>query len=132
MRGRETAKPVEIPGVAAIAEPVRFLDYLLEDIQPAVLLFKHGILIHVPAPARCAFHKLVVSQGRRAGQAEKIRRDLSQAEQLFEMLVEGRPGDLILAHEAAEKIGGKFVEQLSAGMAMIDAEVSESVKQMTG
>jgi len=132
MRGRETAKPVEIPGVAAFAEPVRFLDYLLEDIQPAVLLYKHGILINVPAPARFAFHKLVVSQRRRAGQAEKIRRDLSQAEQLFEVLVEGRPGDLILAHEAAEKMGGKFVEQLSAGMAMIDPEVSESVKQITG
>jgi len=132
MRGRETAKPVEIPGVAAFAEPVRFLDYLLEDIQPAVLLFKHGILINVPAPARFAFHKLVVSQRRSAGQAEKIRRDLSQVEQLFEVLVEGRPGDLILAHEAAEKMGGKFVEQLSAGMAMIDPEVSESVKQITG
>ena len=44
MRGRETAKPVEIPGLAAFAEPVRFLDYLLEDNQPAVLLFKHGIV----------------------------------------------------------------------------------------
>lgn len=132
MRGRETAKPVEIAGLAAFAEPVRFLDYLLDDIQPAVLLYKHGILINVPAPARFAFHKLVVSQRRRAGQAEKIRRDLSQAEQLFEVLVEGRPGDLILAHEAAEKMGSKFVEQLSAGMAMIDPEVSESVRQITG
>ena len=132
MRGRETAKPVEIPGLTSFAEPVRFLDYLLEDIQPAVLLFKHGIFINVPAPARFAFHKLVVSQRRRAGQTEKIRRDLSQAEQLFEVLAEGRPGDLILAHEAAEMIGGKFVEQLSAGMAMIDPEVSESVRQITG
>jgi len=132
MRGRETAKPVEIPGVAAFAEPVRFLDYLLENIQPAVLLFKQGILINVPAPARFALHKRVVSQRRRAGQAEKIRRDLSQAEQLLEVLVEGRPGDLILAHEAAEKTGGIFDKQLSAGMAMINPEVSESVKQITG
>ncbi len=120
MRGRETAKPVEIPGLAAFAEPVRFLDYLLEDIQPAVLLYKHGILINVPAPARFAFHKLVVSQRRRSCDEEKISRDLSQAEQLFEVLVEGRPGDLILAYEAAENMGAKFVDQLAAGMTMID------------
>ena len=130
MRGRETAKPVEIPGLAAFAEPVRFLDYLLEDIQTAVLLYKQGILINVPAPARFAFHKLVVSQRRRSGDVEKISRDLAQAEQLFRVLVEGRPGDLILAHEAAENMGAKFVDQLMVGMAMIDQEVSESVKQV--
>ncbi len=132
MRGRETAKPVEIPGLAAFAEPVRFLDYLLDDIQPAVLLYKHGILINVPAPARFAFHKLVVSQRRRAGDVEKISRDLAQAEQLFDVLVEGRPGDLILAHEAAENMGVKFVDQMVAGMAMIDRKVSDSVKQVIG
>mgnify|MGYP001821356574 FL=1 len=130
MRGRETAKPVEIPGLAAFAEPVRFLDYLLEDIQTAVLLYKQGILINVHAPARFAFHKLVVSQRRRSGDVEKISRDLAQAEQLFRVLVEGRPGDLILAHEAAENMGAKFVDQLMVGMAMIDQEVSESVKQV--
>lgn len=132
MRGRDTAKPVEIPGLAAFAEPIRFLDYLLEDIQPAVLLYKHGLLINVPAPARFAFHKLVVSQRRRSSEVEKISRDLSQAEQLLEVLVEGRPGDLILAHEAAEKMGGKFVEQLTAGLAMIDPDVVESARQITG
>ena len=86
MRGRETAKPIKIPGLSAFAEPVRFLDYLLDDIQAAVLLYKHGVLINVPAPARFAFHKLVVSQRRRAGDVEKIKRDLAQAEQLFEIL----------------------------------------------
>ncbi|MFV1998402.1 MAG: GSU2403 family nucleotidyltransferase fold protein [Acidiferrobacterales bacterium] len=131
MRGRDTAKPANIAGLGACAEPVRFLDYLLEDIQPATLLYKHGILINVPAPARFAFHKLVVSQRRRAGSVEKIKRDLSQAEQLFEVLVEGRPGDLILAYEAAEKMGEKFIQQLTVGMRSIDPEVSESVKMIT-
>lgn len=130
MRGRDTAKPVAIPGLLAFAEPIRFLDYLLEDIQPAVLLYKHGVLINVPAPARFAFHKLVVSQRRRASDVEKIKRDLLQAEQLFEVLIEGRPGDLILAFEAAEKMGEKFLMQLKLGMQMIDSEVRESVMQV--
>lgn len=132
MRGRDTAKPIEIPGLAAFAEPIRFLDYLLEDIQPAVLLYKHGVLINVPAPARFAFHKLVVSQRRRAADVEKIKRDLMQAEQLFEVLIEGRPGDLILAYEAAEKMGDKFFQQLTLGMDMIDSGVREAVRQIVG
>jgi len=131
MRGRDTAKPVEIPGLSAFAEPIRFLDYLLDDIQPATLVYKHGIFINVPAPARFAFHKLVVSQRRRAGDVEKIKRDLSQAEQLFEVLVDGRPGDLILAYEAAEEMGRKFNQQMTLGMEMIDSEVCEAVKQIT-
>lgn len=131
MRGRDSAKPIKIAGLGAFAEPLRFLDYLLEDIQPATLLFKHGVLINVPAPARFAFHKLVVSQRRRAGDVEKIKRDLAQAEQLFRVLIEGRPGDLILAYEAAENMGEKFLRQLALGMESVDPEVSESVRQIT-
>ena len=55
-----------------------------------------------------------------------------QAEQLFEILVEGRPGDLILAYEATEKKGEKFILQLIAGMKLIKPEVSETVRQITG
>lgn len=130
MRGRETAKPVKIPGLSAFAEPVRFLDYLLDDIQPAVLLYKHGVLVNVPAPARFAFHKLVVSQRRRSGDVEKIKRDLAQAEQLFEIIVEGRPGDLILAYEAAEKMGERFMTQMASGLKLIRHEVSEAVGEI--
>lgn len=112
MRGRETAKPVEISALSAFAAPVRFLNYLLDDTQPATLLYKHGVFINVPAPARFAFHKLVVSQRRRASDIEKIKRDLAQAEQLFEVLIDGRPGDLILAYEATEKWEKNFFSNL--------------------
>lgn len=132
MRGKETSKPVKIPGLMAFAEPVRYLDYLLADIQPAILLYKHGVLINVPSPARFAFHKLVVSQRRRAGDVEKIKRDLSQAEQLFEVLVEGRPGDLILAYEGSEKMGDKFRKQLFSGMKAINSTTREAVREITG
>jgi len=102
----------------------------LDDIQPSVLLFKHGVLINVPAPARFAFHKLVVSQRRRASDIEKIKRDIAQSEQLFQSLIEGRPGDLILAYEATEKMGEKFNLQLKSGMALIDKKIKETVYQI--
>ena len=63
---------------------------------------------------------------------KKIKRDLSQAEQLFEIFVEGRPVDFILAHEAAEKMGEKFMRQLVAGMKLIKPEVSEAIGEFTG
>ncbi|MEN8205181.1 MAG: GSU2403 family nucleotidyltransferase fold protein [Pseudomonadota bacterium] len=132
MRGRDTARPVEIAWLGAFAEPIRFIDYLLDDIQPAVLAYKHGILINVPAPGRFAFHKLVVSQRRRSSDHEKIKRDLSQAGQLFSVLVEGRPGDLILAYEAAGKMEEKFQSQLISGLKLIDPEISKLVKNITG
>jgi hypothetical protein len=132
MRGKETSKPIKISGLEAYAEPVRYLDYLIQDVQPVILLYKHGILVNVPSPARFAFHKLVVSQRRRIGDTEKIKRDLSQAEQLFEVLLEGRPGDLILAFESAKKIGSKFVNKLSAGMSLLTPMVGDEVKKMVG
>lgn len=131
MRGKTTSKPVKIAGLSAFAEPIRFLDYLIDDIQPAVLLYNHGILINVPTPARFAFHKLVVSQRRRASDAEKIKRDLSQAEQLLKVLIDGRHGDLILAYEATKKMGDKFTQQLNTGMASINKEIQQAVKQIT-
>jgi len=132
MRGRDTAKPIEIPGLSAFAEPIRFLDYLLDNIQPAALLYQHGILINVPAPARFAFHKLVVSQRRRASDIEKIKRDLAQAEQLFDVLINNRHGDLIMAYEAAGKMGTKFNKQLCSGLEMISSDVQQSIKKITG
>ena len=132
MRGRDTSRPIEIAWLGAYAEPVRFIDYLLDDIQPAVLLYKHGVLINVPAPGRFAFPKLVVSQRRRSSDHEKIKRDLAQAEQLFSVLVNGSPGDLILAYEATEKMGQKFQAQLSSGLTLIAREIHELIENVVG
>ena len=83
--------------------------YFLEDIQPAVLLHAHGIMVNVPAPARFAIHKCVLSQRRKAAFAAKAHKDLLQAEQVFQVLAEDRPGDLWPAFEAAQARGSGFV-----------------------
>ena len=43
---------------AANAAPVRYLDYVLEDAQPAAVVNGGGVLVRVPSPARFAIHKL--------------------------------------------------------------------------
>jgi len=129
MRGRESARSVKLDDFQTYAQPLRSLDYLLEDIQPTVLLYEHGIMINVPAPARFAIHKCVVSQKRTAAFAAKSRKDLSQAEQVFQELLALRPGDLSLACAAAQARGEEFVEDFLTGLSLIDAGVQDSVRK---
>lgn len=44
--------PVMLKGLNVAAEPVRFLDYLIEQSQPAAVPVGSGLLIRVPDPAR--------------------------------------------------------------------------------
>ena len=79
------------------AQALKFLDYLLEAHIPAGVINGGGVLVNVPDPARYAFHKLLVSRSRDLGSQMKVEKDLYQAVQLMNMLIEDRPGDLSLA-----------------------------------
>jgi hypothetical protein len=127
MRGRDTMRPVHLTEFGTYASPLRHLDYLLDDLQPAVLLYEHGIMINVPAPGRFAIHKCVVSQKRPAAFAAKSLKDLNQAAQIFEVLVDSRHGDITLAFGAARTQGETFVSDFVAGLSLIDKDVAAAV-----
>jgi len=129
MKGRETARPVHLSDLGTYALPLRHLDYLLDDLQPAVLLYEHGIMVNVPAPGRFAIHKCVVSEMRPAAFAAKALKDQSQAEQLFQVLLENRPTDISLAYEAAKAQGKAFVSDFHAGLRLIDEDVATAVHE---
>ncbi len=131
MKGRETARPVRLTDLGTYASPLRYLDYLLDDLQPAVLLYEHGIMINVPAPGRFAVHKCVVSQKRPAAFAAKALKDRNQAEQVFQVLLENRPADISLAYEAAKAQGEAFVTDFRAGLRLIDKDVAAGVQEQT-
>ena len=130
MRGRETSRPIQLADFGTYATPLRHLDYLLEDIQPAVLLYGHGIMINVPAPGRFAVHKCVVSQKRGSGHAEKIRKDLRQAEQVFRALLELRPADVTLALQAAGRRGKAFRDKFEQGLEGLDGDIAGAVREL--
>lgn len=130
MRGRDTTRPVKVEQFGTYATPLRHLDYLLEDIQPAVLLYGHGIMINVPAPGRFAVHKCAVSQKRSSSSAAKIRKDLSQAEQVFEALLDLRPADISVALRAAAKRAAPFQSKIDAGLDRIDASIAAEVRKL--
>lgn len=122
MLGRTSSKPVYLGALDAYAEPVRFLDYLLENPQPAVVVARAGILVNVPTPARYALHKLVIAQRRIAAMQTKTIKDIEQANQLMAVLLKDRPGDLRLAWRAAMKQPKKFQQQLRAGLSKLSSK----------
>ncbi|MDH4316553.1 MAG: GSU2403 family nucleotidyltransferase fold protein, partial [Gammaproteobacteria bacterium] len=122
------AQPVHLTDLGTYASPFRHLDYLLVDLQPAVLLYEHGIMVNVPAPGRFAVHKCVVSQKRPAAFAAKALKDRSQAEQVFQVLLENRPTDISLAYEAAKAHDEAFVSDFRSGLRRIDKDVAAAVQ----
>jgi hypothetical protein len=98
-------KPAKMPALGgASAEPLRFLDFLIHDPVRTVLLYKGGIPVLVPDPARFAVHKLIVAHRRPAG-GQKARKDLGQSDQLIEALAAtGRRDQL---HETVAEARGR-------------------------
>jgi hypothetical protein len=116
--GAETDQPQALPALQTDAQPLRFLDYLIHEPEPAVLLHNAGVCVQVPAPERYAVHKLIVSRRRRRGLA-KSEKDLRQAEALLEALAQKRPHELKLAWQEAHERGQTWRQLLFEGMSQL-------------
>lgn len=133
MTGPTSSKPRRVRGFDAYAKPVRFLDYLLDDVQQAVLLHKEGVLVNVPTPARYALHKLVVAHRRPAAEQMKARKDKRQATLLLRVLLEERPGDIWLAIDAAARHpSAKFFRLIRDGIAELPDALKAPLEDYIG
>lgn len=92
-RGGE--KPFRHPNLGITLQPLRFVEYLLENVQQAVIFSgDRVVLVNVPHPARYAMHKLVVLGERKGAFVTKSSKDLEQAASLLEVLLETRRSDI--------------------------------------
>lgn len=115
-RGQRVSGPVAIPRLEAAAQPLPFLDFLIENPVRGAVVNGGGVLVSVPAPARFAFHKLILAEERDAATHGKREKDLRQAAQVLSLLVEERPGDLRIAWDEIRNRGAGWVKRLNAGM----------------
>lgn len=99
-RGADRDVPSHLPALRTEAQPLRMLDYLLRETVAAAALHDAGVAVNVPAPARYALHKLMISQRRIGGKAGK---DLAQAAALIAVLRAQQP---ILLDEAIDEAIG--------------------------
>jgi len=100
-----TSAPVVIKRFQAAATPLPYLDFVLEDAQPAAVIDGGAVLVSVPAPARFALHKLLVASDRPSAMHVKIEKDLLQAAMLVDALEELRPGELRATWQSARGRG---------------------------
>ena len=91
-----------IPELGAHATGLPFLDYLLADPVPAVVLGRdHVVPVRVPNAARYCLHKLIVAALRASRAAAKADKDIAQSAVLAAVLTEKFEGDLL---EAARRV----------------------------
>ena len=113
--------PVFISRFSVAAQPLRFLDYIIENPVKAAIVNGGGTLVNVPQPARFAFHKLIVSQERELMAHDKVEKDIMQAAQVISVLTDERPGDLLLAWDEVRQWGSGWVKRATRGLSVIDA-----------
>ena len=84
------SEPFRHPQLGIKLQPLKFMEYLLQDVQQAALFTAAGgvSLVNVPHPARYALHKLIVAGERPASRIAKSNKDVLQAAALLSVLGE--------------------------------------------
>ncbi len=113
---------MELPALRAWAQPLRFLDYLIHEPVAAAVLYRGGVLVNVPQPARFAIHKLIVATRRNAGAAAKAGKDIAQAAALIRILAADRPDEMQAADAEARSRGAKWQAALDAGIRRLPSD----------
>lgn len=98
---RNDPDPMPLPALAAGAAPLQHLAWLIEAPMHAAALYRWGVALRIPQPARFAVHKLIVAQKRGGGDTAKRAKDLVQAGALIAALRASDPFALSDAFEDA-------------------------------
>jgi hypothetical protein len=123
MLGKESNAPIFIEEFNCSAEPLRYLDYLIQDPVQAVIPYRQGILVNVPEPSRYALHKLVISQRRPVAFALKAKKDIQQAQQLLKILINESEYELSNAYAEAKLYGKTFASLIDKALNKLDSEI---------
>ncbi|MEO8006291.1 MAG: nucleotidyltransferase domain-containing protein [Betaproteobacteria bacterium] len=87
--------PYEHKQLRVAMQPLKFMEYLLENVGQAVVFCDEGaVVVNIPHPARYALHKLLVFGERSASLLQKARKDLQQTAALLDYLKAVRAWDV--------------------------------------
>lgn len=128
---RETDKPQPLQALQTDAQPLRFLNFLIYEPEPAIILHDAGIYVSVPAPQRYAIHKLIISRLRSEGAAKRSK-DIHQVEALLEYLWQKRPYELRSAWEEAYKKGKEWRRLLIEGLSELTPRARDGLLKAIG
>jgi len=125
-RHRGGDEPFEHPQLHVTMQPLKFMEFSLEQVQQAALFCAEGaVVVNVPHPARYALHKLLV-YGESAGTfAAKSGKDLSQAAHVLAYLKQHRKSEAEEAWNDLLRRGKNWVARIRQGAAALDRAYPE-------
>jgi hypothetical protein len=115
--GRAGDAPFEHPDLHVTLQPLRFMEFSLENVQQTALLCgDSATMVNVPHPARFALHKLIVAGEREGVFQSKSSKDLMQAGLLLLALRETRPWEVEAAWADLLGRGKGWVTRVQRGL----------------
>ena len=118
-RGGDT--PYEHPQLHITLQPLKFMEFSLENVQQAVMLSSAGVVMaNVPHPARFALHKLIVYGERTGTYATKANKDLAQAACLLAALKQHRAWEVEEAWADLAARGKGWLDRARHGLDALD------------
>lgn len=116
---RDGEAPYVHPGLGVPLQPLKFMEFSLEEAEQAVVFCRDGaVVLNVPSPERYAIHKLIV-EGASPGAVTRNALDVAQAAALMSYLVRSSPERLVRAYEDAVNRGKGWAKRVSSGMASL-------------
>lgn len=122
-----------VPSLNAPTQPLRFLDYLITDPVPQIVLGKSvSILCNVPRPERFALHKLLVSESRDSSFSHKAEKDRHQAMQMLRILCEDSPDAVGEAYQDLQLRGNGWIDRVNKGLRKSESISGDTVELTLG
>lgn len=107
-------------------QPLKFMEYSLEDVQQAVIFSgEKAVIVNVPDPARYALHKLLIYGERKGAFRAKLEKDLKQAASLLVILKERYPSSVEDAWSDLTKRGTGWRKRAQEGLAQLERKFPE-------
>jgi hypothetical protein len=129
----DSDEPIHIPNLDVALQPLRFMEFSLEQVQQTTLMDPTGrcVVVTLPAPERYAVHKLLIIGERTGAFRAKISKDLAQAAALVAYFKTHDPSALAAAWQDALLRGPGWLQRAMGGraaLAAVSAEVADALE----
>jgi hypothetical protein len=134
-KNSESDEPIRIPNLDVALQPLRFMEFSLEQVQQTTLMDATGrcVVVTLPAPERYAVHKLLIIGERTGAFKSKISKDLAQAAALIAYFKTHDPDALANAWRDALSRGPGWVKRATGGrvaLAAVSAELADALESI--
>lgn len=110
-------EPYVHPQIGITLQPLKFMEYLLEDVHQAVVFCPQGTVVaSIPNPARYAMHKLLVYGERCGPDLAKAPKDLRQAASILSFYLDHREWEIFEAWNDMVSRGPGWMKRAHEGL----------------